>query len=49
MIAPILKNEKNLEKFPKCVADDIKRQVHELSTAVYQVRERGQFPSVEHE
>jgi len=38
VIAPILKNELNLEKFPKCVADDIKRQVHELSTAVYQIR-----------
>ncbi len=37
VIAPILKNERNLDKFPKCVADDIKRQVHELSTAVYQV------------
>ena len=38
VIAPILKNEANLNKFPKCVADDIKRQVHELSTAVYQIR-----------
>ena len=38
VIAPILKNEKNLDMFPKCVADDIKRQVHELSTAVYQIR-----------
>lgn len=38
VIAPILKNEKNLAKFPQCVADDIKRQVHELSTSVYQIR-----------
>jgi dynein heavy chain len=38
VIAPILKNEKNLEKFPQCVADDIRRQVHELATAVYQIR-----------
>jgi dynein heavy chain len=37
-LAPILKNEKNLNKFPQCVADDIKRQVHELSTSVYQIR-----------
>ena len=38
VVAPILKNEKNLTKFPQCVADDIKRQVHELSTSVYQIR-----------
>jgi dynein heavy chain len=38
IIAPILKLEKNLEKFPHCIADDIKRQVHELSTSVYQIR-----------
>ena len=38
MVAPILKNERNLTKFPQCVADDIKRQVHELSTSVYQIR-----------
>ena len=28
----------NLAKFPQCVADDIKRQIHELSTSVYQIR-----------
>ena len=33
-----MKNEKNLTKYPQCVADDIKRQVHELSTSVYQIR-----------
>jgi len=33
-----MKNEKNLTKFPQCVADDIMRQVHELSTSVYQIR-----------
>lgn len=33
-----MKNEKNLSKFPQCVADDIKRQIHELSTTVYQIR-----------
>ena len=38
VIAPILKLEKNLDKFPHCIADDIKRQVHELSTSVYQIR-----------
>ena len=38
VIAPILKNEKNLAKFPQCVADDIRRQMHELSTSVYQVQ-----------
>ena len=38
VIAPILKLEKNLDKFPQCIADDIKRQVHELSTSVYQIR-----------
>ena len=38
VLAPILKNEKNLRKFPQCVADDIKRQIHELSTSVYQIR-----------
>ena len=38
VIAPILKNEKNLAKFPQCVADDIRRQMHELSTSVYQAR-----------
>ena len=38
VVAPILKNEKNLSKYPQCVADDIKRQVHELSTSVYQIR-----------
>ena len=38
VLAPILKNEKNLKKFPQCVADDIKRQCHELSTSVYQIR-----------
>ena len=37
-MAPILKNDRNLSKFPQCVADDIKRQVHELSTSVYQIR-----------
>ena len=37
-MAPILKNEQNLKKFPQCIADDIKRQVHELSTSVYQIR-----------
>ena len=37
-MAPILKNERNLKKFPQCIADDIKRQVHELSTSVYQIR-----------
>ena len=38
VLAPILKNDKNLSKFPQCVADDIKRQIHELSTSVYQIR-----------
>ena len=38
VIAPILKLEKNLDKFPQCIADDIKRQVHELSTSVFQIR-----------
>ena len=38
VIAPILKLEANLHKFPQCIADDIKRQVHELSTSVYQIR-----------
>lgn len=38
VVAPILKNERNLKKFPQCIADDIKRQVHELSTSVYQIR-----------
>ena len=38
MLAPVLKNERNLNKFPQCVADDIKRQIHELSTSVYQIR-----------
>ena len=33
-----MKAEKNLKKYPQCVADDIKRQVHELSTSVYQIR-----------
>ena len=33
-----MKNEKNLTKYPQCVADDIMRQVHELSTSVYQIR-----------
>lgn len=33
-----MKNERNLKKFPQCIADDIKRQVHELSTSVYQIR-----------
>ena len=37
-VDPILKLEKNLDKFPHCIADDIKRQVHELSTSVYQIR-----------
>ena len=54
VIAPILKAEKNLKKYPQCVADDIKRQVHELSTSVYQIRGhiKGKtllpFPQVHH-
>jgi hypothetical protein len=27
VVAPIMKNEKNLHKYPQCVADDIMRQV----------------------
>ena len=29
MIVPLFKNESNICKFPKCLADDIKRQVPE--------------------
>ena len=38
VVVPIFKNEFNMAKFPQCVADDIKKQVHELSTSVYQIR-----------
>ena len=38
VVVPLFKNELNMDKFPKCVADDIKRQVHELATSVYQIR-----------
>ena len=38
VVAPICKNPENMAKFPECVANDIKKQVHELSTTVYQIR-----------
>ena len=38
VVVPLFKNEFNMSKFPQCVADDIKKQVHELSTSVYQIR-----------
>ena len=38
VFVPIFKNEFNMVKFPQCVSNDIKRQVHELATSVYQIR-----------
>ena len=38
VMVPILRNECNMSKFPQCISDDIKKQVHELATSVYQIR-----------
>ena len=50
VMVPLLRNELNLSKFPQCIADgegvlshsilfpDIRKQIHELATSVYQIR-----------
>ena len=38
VMVPLLRNELNLAKFPQCIADDIRKQIHELATSVYQIR-----------
>lgn len=38
VLVPIFRNEANMLKYPHCVSYDIKKQVHELATAVFQIR-----------
>ena len=48
VIVPLFKNESNICKFPKCLADDIKRQVH-MTNSKTQLRYIDIFKKVKSE